>query len=714
MRLLRPSRCAATLPWVLAAGLLLMPSLFSPLFAAKADPAYPRLSDNTAVSARLEVRKLLHGQVDGLFAVPATGQVVAAAGRYLWKFSADGLLLDTLDAPSDMHVSGIAFGRDDYVDWVFTGEREPKPYAPAVDGRALSIAQLAAELDRAQVVAFGRDDDQAWAWLWSDGHAWKLRIDPHRDRVDTACNQRRHSRDTLDWHSTCLDGYTAPATGMVEVEPESFSRSYGDEPPRLKVAGFDRRVFHLEQGVGGQVLHATVGQVLKGMGYPGGGPGRYWFGDAKVQLDVGGETVQFTAFVPQVEGDYEFLRNMRWWEPSRVLPGASPWFSVHMRGYVDHPGERELLEYYRPDIGLYVVRPRGTGAVPPAQREVPGWQPRFEGEATRYDAVTAIVALADGRRMHRWLRPPPPRPLFEDEVAKVVVEPVQPDLYALPVAIDVTWGSPLDPEERTDLRVELDAASVRALLAAPASAPRELVLRVPDLYAPTSRMQVLLREAGRERALEGARLVVLQRSAFRTYRAGTPSRHEQLRANVAAAGDGDAAALEEFMRQAATLAQEPDSIEAFAPALLAAHAELVVAFNVAGRTGASSQLVRHYLAQVHPHVPAHADPSVAYNTGVIASQALAFAVHDPAQRDLRDAVMGTLVGLGFDPATQTNATLMYNLACHYALEGDDARMLEAVAAARRLGKPAAQFLADADFQRYHDDPRFNEALRTGL
>lgn len=439
---LSPKRAAIVLVTA-AAGLFLMPSLLSPLFAARSDPAYPRLSENTAASTRLEVRKLLHGQVDGLFAVPSTGQVIAAAGGTLWKFSADGLLLDTLDAPADMHVSGIAFGPEGYVDWVFTGERERRAYAPAVDGGGLSRKELEAELGRAQVVAFGRDDAHAWAWLWTQGRAWKLRIDPYREQVDTWCRQRSHSDEALGWHATCLEDYAPQAAALVEVEPESFSRGYGDLPPRLRVAGFDRRKYHLEEGVSGQLLHATVGTVLKGMGVPGGGPGRYWFGDAHVQLDVGGDTLKFKAFVPRVDGDYEFLRNMRWWEPSQVLPGASPWFSVHMRDYMEYPGERELLEYYRDDIGLYVVRPRGTGEAAPAQRQVPAWQPRFEGEPTRYRPVTAAVELADGSRVRRWLRPPPPHPAV-DTVPKVVVEPVQPDLHALPRSMTVTWGAAHD------------------------------------------------------------------------------------------------------------------------------------------------------------------------------------------------------------------------------------------------------------------------------
>src|SRR5690606_9247162 len=181
----------------------------------------------------------------------------------------------------------------------------------------------------------------------------ELWLDSTRARVDTGCGRRSDALSELDWEVTCLQGYTPAGPGLVEIEPESFAGGHGQVLPRLQVAGFDRRRFHLEEGVQGQLLDATVGVVLRGMGYPGSGPGRYWFGDAHVQLQVGGETLQFKAFVPKVEGDYEFFRTMRWWEPSRVLPGASPWFGVHMRGYMESPGELELLEHYREGIGLY-------------------------------------------------------------------------------------------------------------------------------------------------------------------------------------------------------------------------------------------------------------------------------------------------------------------------------------------------------------------------
>jgi hypothetical protein len=53
---------------------------------------------------------------------------------------------------------------------------------------------------------------------------------------------------------------------------------------------------------------------------------------------------------------------------------------------------------------------------------------------------------------------------------------------------------------------------------------------------------------------------------------------------------------------------------------------------------------------------------------------------------------------------------MYNLGCHYAVAGDKPHMLQSITAARRLGKPTQQFMADTDFARYLKDEDFLKAV----
>ena len=750
----------------LIGGLFMLTVLPSALCAPPATDAFPRLSDNTAGSATLEVRKVLHGQVDGLFVVPRTRQVVAAAGGYLWKFSDQGLLQDTLRVHGSLFTSGVVFTAEHFVDWVLTGSAQRKSYGEPMDGNAMSHAEVVAALEQADVVEFGKSDDTtAWAYLWSNGQARKMDLSRHIDKVDTYCHRRTHSAKGLRWQITCFEGLPPAPRAWVEVDPGSFA-DISDTQARVDVVGFDRRRFHLEEGLGGQLVGATVGVALKAMGMPGSLPGRYWFGDAHTRLRVGGEVVQFKAFVPLEDGEYRFMHNMRWWEPATALPGASPWFSVHMRGYMEHKGEAELLRHYEKDIGLYVVRPRGVADVPVARRTVPAWRPVFEGPVTRHVAVTGTVAFASQQTnsagqvveplpaAHVWLRSPPPRPPIEGIRPPVPVDALWPALHQLPSTLTVAWGQPWQEDEHTVVRIDLVNAETQEVLGrllgghaaeamkladptrAPANRGRkdksshtpaaaqdalELVVRVPDLKAPLDQGQVLLRSGRRQLPLLQARMTYVVQPVEREDRRAPlpstssspgPTQRQQLEAVVVAAGSDARTGLPAFLEMAQALAQDTTHAQALAPHLTVAYAQMINQFNGTRDFGSSATLVRHYLAQVHPHI-GHitGDNSLAYNQGVIASQTLAFAIHSPQHRDLVDGVLATLIGPDFDPQQQTNGTQMYNLACHYALAGDKPRLLQSAAAARRLGKPGAQFMADKDFERYWADAAFLEVLK---
>lgn len=701
---------------------LLMANLMSPLFAAPRGDAFPRLSDNLAASPGFEVRRQINGHVRAMFALPERREVIVSADGYLWRFSADGHLLDTLDEPGDMHRNGIAFGEHDFVDWIHTGERRRKPYAAPVDGNGLDQAELHAALSAARAVAFGRQGEQAWAWLWDGESAWRMDISAHHARVDTYCTPRSSTEATVSWGDTCLEGLATAAPLMVEIRPGPFVDTGGGRTARVEVAGFKRRHHHFEGGMLGYAGGTVVGGVIKAIAphIPGEPPRRYWFGDARVRLHLEGEVLQFTVFVGRDAGDYEFRHMLDWWDPSGVIPGASPWLRVRMRDYIDHAGEDALWEMYRPDFGLYAVRPRhGAHALPAPARPVPAWRPAFEAPVTPRSAVTGHLELEGGTRVHRWWRAKPPRPRIA--APPVALDADGPPLQALPLAMQVAWGSPWDADAHSVLEVALDAAETRAAFARlpRGKEPASLLLQVPDLFGEVDGMRVLLRRGGGEVALERARLAYLQRPPFRPWRPREgeprpPSRVQQLHASADAVLAGRPDALARLRAQAGALAQDPDMAEAAAPFVTAAYARLMGELNLAGRAEDSLALARHYLAEVYPYTAAHTgDPSTAYNTSVIASQALAVGVHRPGHAALVEAVIATLVGEGFDPDAHANATLLYNLACYHALRGDRAQVLRHVAAAARGGKPAGQFRRDPDFAAYRDDPAFEAAITGG-
>jgi len=698
---------------VRATGAFVVLTLLSSLLGAKQPADYPHLSENLAASQSLEVRKVLHGEVDGMFAVPNRRQVVAAAGGYLWKFSAQGELLDSMHAPSDLFTSGVAFTPLFYIDWVYTGDRQRKTYGPPLNGNALSPAELWATLDKADVVEFDNTDTTAWAYVWKAGKAQIMDITRHHEQVDNYCNQRTHSAEALRWKATCLKDYRTRPEAWKEVEPEQFQGYSDSPPPRAVVVDFDRRKYHLEEGIGGQVFGATIGQALKTWGVPGGLPDRYWFGDAWTQLHVGNEVIKFKAFVANARGGYRFS-DMHWWDPAPAVPGASPWFTQHMRTYMQRSGEEALLPYYEKDIGLYVVRPKGTGQPAATQGLMPEWYPVFDGPQTRNAAVTGMVEFGAQPPAHYWLRDPGKSKRFEGMGPKVEVRPLWPKLRQQPTALQVHWNTSHDLDI-TMLRVTLDAEETtiafnKLRTDKAQTTPLELVVQVPNLTGTTDGMQVLLRSGSTQLPLTQARFTYVIKPPVEKI-----SDHElrgHLQAATAAAKVPGAAGLPAFLKQAQTFAQDKERAEALAPNVTSAYAELINAYNGQKDYKAAATLVRHYLTQVHPHIGHYSkDPGQPYNITVIASQTLAiYAQLAPQDKDLIDAVMTTLIGPRFDPAKQTNGTLMYNLACHYAVSGDKPRMLESITAALRLGKPATQFMQDTDFARYWTDAEFSSAL----
>lgn len=703
-------------PSARALGAFVMLTFFSSLLSAKPPGDYPHLYENTAASATLEARMVLRGHVDGLFAIPRTRQVVAAAGGYLWKFSAQGELQDSLREPSDLFTSGVAFTPLYYIDWVFTGDRQRKAYGPALNGNALSPAALRATLDKADVVEFGNTDTTAWAYVWKAGKAQIMDITAHHEQVDDYCNQRTHSAEALRWKATCLNEYKTRPQAWQEVEPEQFQGYDDSPPPRANVVDFDRRKYYLEEGIGGQLFGATIGRALKAWGVPGGLPERYWFGDAYTQLRVGKEVIKFKAFVANARGGYRFS-DMSWWNPAPTVSGASPWFTQHMRTYMERSGESALLPYYEKDIGLYVVRPKGTGQPAAAQGLMPEWRPVFEGPKANGAAVTGMVEFAAqtpaAAPAHYWLRAAKVKH-YADQGPTVDVMALWPSLRQVPTALVVHWNKSYD-EETTVLRVALDVEETTTAFntlrtSKVQTTPLELVVQVPDISGPMGGMQVLLKSGSNALPLTKARFTYVMKPPVEKISAQTL--RDQLQAARMAAKVPGAAGLPVFLKLAQTFAQDKENAEALAPNVTASYAELINDYNGQKDFKAAGMLVRHYLKEVHPHIGHYSkDPGQPYNITVIASQTLAiYSQLLPQDKDLVPAVMATLIGPKFDPTKQTNGTLMYNLACYYAVASDKPHMLESITAARRLGKPTSQFMADTDFEKYWKDGEFLKVL----
>ena len=72
--------------------------------------------------------------------------------------------------------------------------------------------------------------------------------------------------------------------------------------------------------------------------------------------------------------------------------------------------------------------------------------------------------------------------------------------------------------------------------------------------------------------------------------------------------------------------------------------------------------------------------------------------------------MGSAPHCNFEIGTIEHPILLYNLACYYAISSDKPKMLRAVELAMQHGKQREQFLSDADFDAFKNDPEFLAVL----
>lgn len=147
------------------------------------------------------------------------------------------------------------------------------------------------------------------------------------------------------------------------------------------------------------------------------------------------------------------------------------------------------------------------------------------------------------------------------------------------------------------------------------------------------------------------------------------------------------------------------------------YAQLINATNTKRDFQSTTKVLFHFVN----HILTGIDPFIAsldkgekrqsqYRLSVIASQSLAASV-ETKNEAMSQLVFDKILTPKFDIKTHENATLIYNLACFYALKGNKSQMLEAVVQARLRGKPAKQFMDDSDFKNFLNDADFLAALK---
>ena len=140
--------------------------------------------------------------------------------------------------------------------------------------------------------------------------------------------------------------------------------------------------------------------------------------------------------------------------------------------------------------------------------------------------------------------------------------------------------------------------------------------------------------------------------------------------------------------------------------------ELINTYTAKQEMEAARQVVEHFILQIFPSLNrAGYQEGVEKNIEIIASHSLALAII-LQDVELQSWVLDNLLGRDFDVQALENATLVYNLACYYAVNQQKSQMLRASRRAMQLGKKPEQLSTEPDMKHYWDDVDFKHMLAT--
>lgn len=172
---------------------------------------------------------------------------------------------------------------------------------------------------------------------------------------------------------------------------------------------------------------------------------------------------------------------------------------------------------------------------------------------------------------------------------------------------------------------------------------------------------------------------------------------------------GDIKTLDQFLKLAKSVTEKRQRIKRHVPLLVKYFAELLVAVTATGNFTVSEEIFLNYMENIYPVTAGVTNDEMLYGISVVASQGLI--ITTPLKNaEISKYVFDKLLGDKYDITTHKNGTLIYNLACFYAINNNKTAMLGAIKQARKRGKPSGQFMGDTDFKNYWSDTDFLNAV----
>lgn len=695
---------------------------------------YRNLSAQRAESENYELRKLIHGKIDGIFLPRGSSTVVVQAARLLWKINDNGYVVDVFDYPGYMYSSGICLKGDHYIDWVFTGDKSWKKCSEVIDANDMSEQELAGHLDSAEIVEFYRakiyGKDMGVCFLKTGDRAVILDITKHSERIDSRHDQHTYGpriySDVLNWHDSILEGYEKKNRPWLPFLRSHHIGDWKDASQPVLFQRFSREFYCFEEGFWGWLISNILGRTILS-GLPGALPTSYWFGMGYFQLTHNSERLNFKAFVSSEDEPIDF-NNIAVYTPQDNDIGDLTFIDLGYRPHHDEfKRERRLNQYYEHDVGLYAVRRKLV--IPPEATESARdnvitlgqrttyrtrnrWLPAYMGKQSHDPVAGEIHFYNDAEQPGHYL-------LTEAHVAA--------GFHAIPRTLSIRWTGPyygafkLYLNEKQHAWYNFHAGNSRALLELHfdeaeivdafqrldrRQQPIELVVNVRAVDEYSASLQIQLRNRSDAIQLRHTRFVFSEPSFGADEKELAMKFDKRKLIFEYGKALNDKVFLQDYLELSQNIVANSPYPKEYVSLLTFHSAEMIKISTKDGGDIYSERLFFHYVNKILPYVGKEGQSEdVALNVTSITSNSLGFGIA-ARNDDVCAAVFEKLLGPGFDISTIKNGTLVFNLACYYAVHNQKPRLLTAIQAALRLGKKVEQFMTDQDFKEYRDDADF--------
>jgi len=693
-------------------ALMILPSLWHKVTLANSADEYPNLFENRAASSNYEIVKLVDNSIAAVLYHEQSQQIVISTGNHLGKINKAGQLIDYFKTSRSSYSSGISFSQDDYNDWLFTGEKNNKPYDNNIDARGYSDEQLIELFNQAELVEFStnnRYERKGYAHLYSNGLATLVDISDKADKIDLRCDNSDRRWEKFRWKDVCFEGYKQNKKLTFVEDISSWGRSSlidnSDTQAPLSLMKFNREKYTLDEGISGAVLGLFLPVIT---GHSSEMPNAYWFGDAYFQLKHKDETLKFKLFADN-EGEHINHRNFSIYQPESALFDDTKILVVNYRSAQHIEKNVALNKYYEQDVGLYVLRKKGLDSSSVIKPNITRWQPAFSGGASG-KAITGTYSFPDrqltmqyfvltkaGKGKETLLRLPKTLSLDwytkkKQERFTLKISNTKTAVYQHPTAqTQVSFAIRFDEEELRQSFTIITEELTKTL------SDEVIKLEVQFNKLSTGLAQLKVGLASKSQFIE--------LNDYSVHPIGNLKLAKNLKKGYEQALE-DSAKLQQFFLQVKTLSNEPNYVDKHLAKVTYYFTKLILRYNTVSNYSASQKLTDFYAEFVFASLHLlENSKSTTTNHSIIISQAIAASIF-LNDADMQGLIFDTLLGKSFDVSQSTSDILAFNLACFYALKNDKENMLIAVRRARQLGKPKSQFMRDNDFKAHRLDDDF--------